>query len=61
MLHDFLDANREELIARCRAKVRVRSASGVSERELSFGISVFLEQLIRTLELEQGAEPESSL
>lgn len=55
MLHDFLDANRDELVARCRSKVRLRTASGVSERELSFGITVFLEQLIKTLELEQGA------
>jgi signal transduction histidine kinase len=58
MLHDFLDANRDELVARCRSKVQTRTVSGASERELSFGITVFLEQLIRTLVLEQGDHPD---
>jgi signal transduction histidine kinase len=57
MLYEFLNENRAELIARCRHKVQQRTASGVSERELTFGISIFLDQLIKTLWLEQGPDP----
>jgi signal transduction histidine kinase len=57
MLYEFLNENRAELIARCRHKVQQRTASGVSERELVFGISIFLDQLIKTLRLEQGPDP----
>ena len=57
MLYEFLNENRAELIARCRHKVKQRTASGVSERELTFGISIFLDQLIKTLWLEQGPDP----
>jgi hypothetical protein len=57
MLYEFLNENRAELIARCRSKVLQRSASGITERELTFGISIFLEQLIKTLRLEQGPDP----
>lgn len=57
MLHEFLDANRADLIARCRAKVAERNVPGVFERELSFGITIFLEQLVKTLRAEKGNEP----
>lgn len=57
MLHEFLDANRADLIARCREKVGQRAVPGASERELSFGITTFLDQLIKTLRLEEGPEP----
>lgn len=57
MMHRFLTANRDELTARCRVKVQARSLHGVSGDELEHGISVFLEQVIRTLELEQTADP----
>ena len=56
MLYDFLNGHRAELIARCRSKVSQRSAAGVAEQELTFGISIFLEQLIKTLRLEQGSD-----
>lgn len=56
MLHEFLDTNRADLIARCRAKVGERAVPGTSGRELSFGITIFLDQLIKTLALEEGAE-----
>lgn len=49
MLHEFLNTHKDELIARCRAKVAERNVPGVFERELSFGISIFLDQLIETL------------
>jgi len=57
MLYEFLDANRADLIARCRAKVGERAVPGASARELSFGITIFLDQLIKTLRVEQGPEP----
>ncbi|HSM11450.1 MAG TPA: HAMP domain-containing sensor histidine kinase [Lysobacter sp.] len=60
MLDDFLSANRSELIARCRAKVAARNVPAVFERELSFGISVFLDQLIETLRAEGSNETDLS-
>lgn len=57
MLHVFLAENRAELIARCRAKVAARALPEPVARELEHGIAVFLEQLIRTLQVEQTSEP----
>lgn len=57
MLHEFLTANREELIERCRAKVKQRLAPRPDEPELQKGIPLFLEQLIRILRLEQASSP----
>ncbi|MEO8161108.1 MAG: HAMP domain-containing sensor histidine kinase [Arenimonas sp.] len=59
MLHEFLSANRADLIERCRTKVMQRSP-GVEARELEFGISPFLDQLIKTLQIEQGSNPTAS-
>jgi signal transduction histidine kinase len=53
MLRDFLSANRNDLIARCRAKVAKRSAPRPTEAELEDGVPDFLNQLIRTLEAEE--------
>ena len=53
MLHQFLSDNRAELISRCRAKVVRRSAPRATELELEHGIPQFLEQLIRTLRVEE--------
>lgn len=49
MLHEFLDANRSELIERCRAKVARRSAPLPTAKEMEHGIPLFLGQLIETL------------
>ena len=57
MMHTFLSAHRAELIARCRTKVAARSLPGTITRELEHGITVFLDQLIRTLQVEQSDEP----
>lgn len=57
MLHEFLNAHRGELIDRCRVKVARRSAPKVTPAELAHGIPLFLDQLIRTLQVEQGADP----
>jgi hypothetical protein len=52
MLHEFLSANRDELVARCRVKVAKRSAPRPTEAELKHGIPQFLDQLIRTFRIE---------
>jgi signal transduction histidine kinase len=57
MLHEFLTSNRAELIERCRLKVAQRSAPRVTPAELTHGIPLFLDQLIKTLEVEQTSEP----
>jgi signal transduction histidine kinase len=60
MMHEFLTANRADLIARCRAKVAHRPAPRPTAAELEFGIPLFLEQLIKTLRLEQTPNPLNS-
>src|SRR3984957_6171306 len=56
MLHDFLTANRAELIERCRVKVSKRCAPKAIETERAYGIPHFIDQLIETLQ----AGPERS-
>lgn len=60
MLHDFLAGNRADLIDRCRLKVAQRRAPKATDAELEHGIPLFLEQLIKTLRIEQSAEPMQS-
>src|SRR6202034_590008 len=57
MLHDFLTAQRAELIERCRLKVARRRAPRVTPAELTHGIPLFLDQLIKTLQVEQTSDP----
>ena len=57
MLHQFLTTNRADLIERCRSKVAKRTAPKVTDTELTHGIPAFLDQLIKTLEVEQTTEP----
>ncbi len=59
MFH-FLTNNRDELIARCSAKVALRTHGGTSREQLSNGVPLFLDQLTRTLHAEEaGATGES--
>lgn len=58
MLHEFLSANRAELIRRCRSKVGGRSSPPVTPLELEHGVPRFLEQLVEALRHEE-ANPES--
>ena len=58
-LHEFLTANRNELIERCRAKVYRRSP-GAPTRGLVYGIGPFLDQLIKTLQVEETNDPTQS-
>ncbi|MDH5824668.1 HAMP domain-containing sensor histidine kinase [Luteimonas sp. RD2P54] len=57
MMHEFLTANRAELIARCRAKVAQRAPPGAPVAELDHGVSIFLDQLIKTLAMERTGAP----
>jgi signal transduction histidine kinase len=50
MLHEFLTANREEIIARTREKVANRPAPRATEAELENGIPLFLSQLVDMLQ-----------
>jgi signal transduction histidine kinase len=54
-LHEFLTENRDELAQRCRKKVAERSASDSNLGDLEYGIPLFIEQLIDTLEKESLA------
>ena len=56
MLHEFLTANRDELINRCRFKVALREGP-LGHPELEHGVPRFLDQLVKTLRLERKAEP----
>ncbi len=61
MMHAFLTNNRSELTARCTAKVAARPQRGASESQLSNGIPMFLDQLIRTLRAEEAGAYEESI
>jgi hypothetical protein len=50
MLHEFITANRTEIIARCRAKIAARAAPLPTEAELEHGVPLFLDQLVETLQ-----------
>ena len=54
MLHEFLTANRDELIRRCRSKVSKRGSPPVAPAELEYGVPLFLEQLVAALRSEQA-------
>ncbi len=60
MLHEFLTTNRIELIARCRSKVAQRIAPKATDEEMQHGIPLFLDQLIKTLRMEQMTDPMQS-
>jgi signal transduction histidine kinase len=57
MMFEFLTSNRNALAARCIEKVAARSTRRTSDTELVNGIPIFLDQLIRTLEIEQSSDP----
>ena len=61
MMYRFLAHNRDELIARCKAKVAQRPKRAATSDQLKNGIPIFLEQLQRTLQAEEEQEPDESL
>jgi signal transduction histidine kinase len=60
-MYEFLSNNRAELTARCRAKVALRPGRSASTEQLENGVPMFLEQLIRTLLIEQSSTPSNSV
>ena len=60
-MHNFLVNNRDDLIARCAAKVGKRDQRAFTLEQLKNGIPLFLDQLIRTLLAEQADHPADSL
>ena len=62
MLHQFLTSHRDELVKRCLTKVAVRSdsSSEADADKTRFGVPMFLDQLIKTLKIEQTATPLAS-
>jgi hypothetical protein len=60
MRHEFLTENRGELIERCGMKVARRSAPKATEAELDHGITMFLNQIIKTLKAEDSNTPTES-
>lgn len=53
MLHEFLTANRQQIINTCRDKVAKRFESPENETAKNHGVPLFLEQLVETLREEQ--------
>jgi signal transduction histidine kinase len=49
MLFEFIGTNRDEIIRRCRSKVAGRSNPPPTEAEIDYGVPVFLDQLLETL------------
>src|SRR4249919_3837293 len=60
-MHVFLANNRDELIARCKAKVAQRPRRAATEEQLRNGVPLFLEQLCRTLVAEDDGQTGESL
>ncbi len=59
-MHEFLSENRGELIERCRMKVAQRPSPRATAEELEHGITIFLDQIIKTLQAEESAQPRES-
>jgi len=53
MLHEFVSANRDELIKRCRGKVADRFAPAKIPPAIDHGVPLFLRQLVEMLRPEQ--------
>jgi signal transduction histidine kinase len=59
VLHQFLTSNRDELIGRCQAKVALRRppSANPTGAPLEHGIPRLIDQITKTLRIEQGPEP----
>ena len=60
-MHGFLLHNRDELIARCKAKVEERPRRAATAEQLANGVPLFLSQLTRTLQAENAGEDAQSI
>lgn len=61
MMSHFLANNRDDLIARCKAKVERRPLRAATPEQLTNGIPIFMTQLERTLDAEERGQSEKSL
>jgi signal transduction histidine kinase len=57
VLHDFIELNRDELVARTSGKVASRPFESRDPRGIEFGVPLFLSQLIETLRREKTGSP----
>jgi signal transduction histidine kinase len=60
-VHRFLLNNRDELIARCKVKVAQRPSRGATDKQVSNGVPMFLDQLIRTFGAEDKDDSQESI
>jgi K+-sensing histidine kinase KdpD len=60
VLHELLTAHRIELIDRCREKTVKRRSPETAPTGFQHGIPLFLDQIIKTLQIEQTADPMQS-
>lgn len=58
MLHDFIHAHRDNLIARCRHKVSQRPSPPASHLEMEHGVPLFLDQLVEALKVQAARAPQ---
>jgi hypothetical protein len=61
MLHLFLSANRTEIINRCKLSAAKRPAPKTARSHLEFGIPLFLDQVIETLEADAATKAALSI
>ena len=57
MLYDFIELNRDELVARTSGKVASRPFESREVQEIEFGVPFFLTQLVETLRREKTGAP----
>ena len=57
MLHDFIELNRDELVARASGKASSRPFESREPREIEFGVPLFLRQLVETFRREKTGSP----
>lgn len=60
MLEEFLSEHRAALIERCRSTAAARRVPDANGAALEHGIPLFLDQLIKTLRIEQTSDPQES-
>ena len=57
MLHEFITANRDTIISRCRARISSRPAPRATDLELTHGVPIFLDQLVESLRVALHQNP----
>ena len=58
MLHEFITANRADIIERCRVKAATRSVPPPTKAEIEHGVPVFLDQLVAALRVGETSSSE---